>query len=486
MKKINGTIVIGGIVLAGAISTFAFMNGTFTENDEGKIETVQMQDQSELTENLNQTVNAVTPEETNTKKEEKTTENVTQEKETSNSYAFQVKEHDIVCKGVLNEKFTFSHEEAVQKAMEALPKDAKVTKKKLCFYINSLNTDSTNEYHGYAELSDSQRYYFTVNGMTGEVTDNACYSLENGSEFVWVGQEDKDGYVSRKINEDNMKAFQSIKLNLEDNVDCYIKEGDEYSVTGNFKDKDYKVECKMENDTLMIKEYSNKKWERNYKNNTSYFTITVPKGAILSQVVMDSVSSNMTVNGLQIKNGTVDLVSGDFEYRNTSFDDLTVDTISGDVIGDVWKGNQLDIDVISGDIDFNQIINGVVKINSTNGDISISSVEGADLSSEVTSGDITIDTIKSGNIKLSGCTGDIEVNELKASGKSTLVAEVTTGDVNVVCSGKENEYSYRLNGTLDDTMINGKSIGERKEVYRNTGNFIELTNNLGTTSLQFR
>lgn len=136
------------------------------------------------------------------------------------------------------------------------------------------------------------------------------------------------------------------------------------------------------------------------------------------------------------------------------------------------SGKQIDLNakISTGDLMLDRIkVSG--RVDASTSDVLLNDIDGDELSVTVSAGDINGDKVRVSDINLNGSTSDIEMLRLMSdkvyahtstgdidindSAIPDLSCDTSTGDVTVQMNAKPEDYSYDLNVSTGDIVVNG-------------------------------
>lgn len=155
--------------------------------------------------------------------------------------------------------------------------------------------------------------------------------------------------------------------------------------------------------------------------------VRIPSDKTLDELVLDNISSNNDITGVQARHVSISSTSGDFNLEDVQANQLTVNLSSGNLdMKDVTAKDSASFDMISGEIELENLtssriavklqsgsieaagIQGQLEVKSTSGDIEIEDLHG-DASIEVQSGNVEVSQSVRGNLDIRAVSGDVDV-----------------------------------------------------------------------------
>lgn len=133
-----------------------------------------------------------------------------------------------------------------------------------------------------------------------------------------------------------------------------VKTGDSYMVS--YKcNKRLVPKIKSSGDTLTISQSKGSNYRR---NTTSEITVTIPEGAALNKLSLDTGVGDLYVTGCSFATCDVDGGTGDLSFENCAFDEMDIDGGTGNITvtsSQSLDGYMMDLDSGTGDITINEI-----------------------------------------------------------------------------------------------------------------------------------
>ncbi|WP_455718358.1 DUF4097 family beta strand repeat-containing protein [Anaerosporobacter sp.] len=328
----------------------------------------------------------------------------------------------------------------------------------------SVNMDTTstsgirngsNSWNAVVELDSDKRYEITVNAQTGEVIEAQAYYKEDGADDKWVKAGDKlvraDNSADTsskkkeyKVEKMNLDAFSDIEVDIEYNADVEIVTGDSYGVILHYYGPDYSIDYSNTDGKLKIEDVVNKKVNNfNFNNQieANYVTIIVPKESKFSNIDIAVSSGDISLKDVQVDQIKTLLASGDSSFAEMSINKADIQTSSGDIKMKDIQANQIKTLAVSGDCSF-------VDMRIKEGDM------------QTSSGNIEVKEMQSNTANVTSTSGDIIVN---GDVYGNNIFELTSGDIEIACSGKEKEYSYNLVTTSGYIEVAGEEVENEDE-----------------------
>ena len=197
---------------------------------------------------------------------------------------------------------------------------------------------------------------------------------------------------------------------------------------------DFALRYLVEGNKLTVRYASSGKFD--FKGNGKTLKLLVPENANLSFLSVNTVSADVTVEGITAAAAEVKTVSGDLELRSANFTELELETVSGDA--DVYLASRcsaLTAKTVSGDLEFR--LEEVVRfdVNTTSGDVTLKTgILPSSGRMESVSGDLELHLPQGSEfaVRFSSVSGSIDNALGETSGAPVLFRfETTSGDVKI-------------------------------------------------------
>jgi len=156
----------------------------------------------------------------------------------------------------------------------------------------------------------------------------------------------------------------------------------------------------------------------------SHLRLQVPRGA---SIELESISADMTVEGLENDSIILSAVSGDFGI-NASTGRLEVESVSGDVTF-VGRAPRVTIETVSGDIDLRGV-EGEVRVTTVSGDLLLQGGAVRLARFETVSGDLelNLEVSDDGRLSADSMSGDVTLL-LPADQQAEFIAQSYSGEI---------------------------------------------------------
>ncbi len=154
-----------------------------------------------------------------------------------------------------------------------------------------------------------------------------------------------------------------------------------------------------------------------------------PEGFAGEDVVLETVSGNLTADALRCRALTVDTVSGDMELTGAAVDGAaSVNAVSGDISLTGLRSGGLAIDTTSGNVGVYDADAGTVSIDTTSGDVNLRELGADSVGIDTTSGDVVISLRSPMNYITSTVSGEVSVPPANRTA-GTCRVDTTSGDI---------------------------------------------------------
>lgn len=131
---------------------------------------------------------------------------------------------------------------------------------------------------------------------------------------------------SEKENNEGTDKFSNIEISVI-GADIYLVEGDNYSVSYKFHNREVVERLEVSNDTLYLTTDYNWHWKP--ENGDWHVKVTVPKGTPLNTVNLSTVAGDIVVENREYAGGSISTTSGKVTLSNITADKVKAKTVSG-------------------------------------------------------------------------------------------------------------------------------------------------------------
>ena len=274
---------------------------------------------------------------------------------------------------------------------------------------------------------------------------------------------------------DDLLEFENIDLDLStSDVTIYKSEDGKAKVECDDYEKRYHT-VEVIDGTLTIKMVDEYKWYESIMvfRTGSKVKIYLPKDEYNKLKVNNSTGDITVPNGFGFNEVSIDLSTGNVEFRSVCHGSITIETSTGDITLTNVKANGLDLSVDTGKIKLNDVhVSGNINLVTSTGKTTLEYVTCVDLTSKGSTGDIILTkTIASGKIKIERSTGDVKFD--MSDGK-TLVIKTSTGNVKGTLITEKTFYAHSSTKSVNVPH----TTGEMCEIETSTGKIdIEISSN---------
>lgn len=271
----------------------------------------------------------------------------------------------------------------------------------------------------------------------------ACNGSFGMSSFLY---DDADKYTmgNAALEADDVEALDIAWVTGEVTIKYHSEDTVVISETAN---KDLNEDTTMyywvDGDTLRVKFVKSGKWD--FTGLSKELTVWLPESMELEELMVDSVSADVFVDGIAAEKAVVDTVSGDVELRDVNISrSAKIDTTSGKLTAALsGELEELKANTVSGAIDVTLEEAAKLKADTTSGEIRLSMQKAPDsLSVDTVSGDVVLclpedsdftiemDTV-SGSVKSELAMKTEKDNYIFGDGTKKFEVDTTSGSVRV-------------------------------------------------------
>ncbi len=307
---------------------------------------------------------------------------------------------------------------------------------------------------------------------------------------IHVGNgDDSDGRIESFTKE--LDSFSSINTDL-DYYKVELIPGDQYAIEASYDGQYGKPSIKIENDTLIVKEKSQKKFHVNidifgleFLSNKENLGVKIyyPKTANLKNIVIRADVSDLSFDNLNAETAEFDLDLGKLELSNLTAQKVKVKMDSGDCIVKKITADDLNMKIDLGKTTLEDANVKSLEIKSDSGDVSITdaTIDSGDLKLEL--GKLTTKNLKSNGLKAENSSGDIELQ-----GALLEITDVTCdmGKVTINTDVPKDQYDYELNTDIGKVTIEGESVSSSIALSNNAKNMLKINTDLGDINIHFK
>lgn len=222
-----------------------------------------------------------------------------------------------------------------------------------------------------------------------------------------------------------------VKLVSEDvKMNPYDGENIEIHYRKNIKEEDYEVS--LENGSFMLSRISKPVGLFNSKESTN-FVIRYPNVGELQRYVVETVSGDCELKGIEAVSVKLKSTSGDFEIKGVKSKDCDFANVSGDYEFVDGKCEDAKLSTVSGDYECKDLIfTGDIVANTVSGDFEFFNVTANDVDFKTVSGDLEGKEFYMNRIDLKSVSGDIKIENSDKS-RNIIVGKKSTlsGDIKI-------------------------------------------------------
>lgn len=192
--------------------------------------------------------------------------------------------------------------------------------------------------------------------------------------------------------------------------------------------KDERIKVEQVGDVLSIREFKKNMF---ILNNNFQIIIALPSNYEFDKVDATGTSCDLSIGG----------------YGNLKINDLVLNSVSGDIDVSGVEGRKLNISTVSGDTNLNSLNFEGMEINSVSGDHELDEIKADVIKVNTVSGDLQVKDINTPKLESDSISGDIEIFK---SIIDDLYSQTVSGDIDVKLIGNKTDYK-----------IETKSIGKK-------------------------
>ena len=205
-------------------------------------------------------------------------------------------------------------------------------------------------------------------------------------------------------------------------------------------DSDYAVKARLVGSTLEI--YQEPKNNLSFRETKGYINISAAPG--VNVIIVNSVSGDASVKGMDLDNLSLSTVSGDISVGQVSASDVSLKSVSGDIsVERTVASTIMSVTTTSGDVDAGNSRGGKIDVASVSGDVKASNIDFSLAKCSTTSGDVYASM--AGSIK-------------------EVAASSVSGDIKLYFKGNIRDNNYTLSGVSSDIVIAGYAKAKKKFV----------------------
>lgn len=234
-------------------------------------------------------------------------------------------------------------------------------------------------------------------------------------------------------NKVEMEQFSNVEISVI-GADIYLAEGDNYSVSYKFHNREVIERLEIANDTLYLStDYS---WDWKPDHGDWHVVVTVPKGTPLNIVNLSTVAGDIVVENRAYAAGSIGTTSGEVTLSSITADTVKVKTVSGAISVKESKIQNLSAENKTGNIQLYGEF-ATVSAYSVSSRCELSGSLSKSASMETVSGQITVSVSNSASIEAE-TYGNVHWNGTKqgysftkADGDAKLTLKSVSGKIEV-------------------------------------------------------
>lgn len=162
------------------------------------------------------------------------------------------------------------------------------------------------------------------------------------------------------------------------------------------------------------------------------FIIEVPKSLDFKECNQHGVSSDFTLQNMEINHFTINTTSGDCEIKNSIFEDARWNTVSGDLKASDLSITNLVISMVSGDSNLKQVnIKSDLSLSTVSGDAKIEDSKAETVNINTVSGDMEAKEFYMQSIKFKSVSGDCNINNKEKTPINILRSSSVSGEIRI-------------------------------------------------------
>lgn len=276
------------------------------------------------------------------------------------------------------EEYEISMEEAVDIGLKYIKQNYDIPFDAVSVHVKNtygegLPNIGTMVWHEIIEINQNRRFEIRVGAQAGRVLTASSYYKENPSDTVWIDEDSSGGYIKYKAENLKLEAFQRINLEVGHNADVWLLEGDSYGIEMYYYGPDYKIEYTNKDGILTVRdELKNAEKSSFWNEEYNYVEITVPKGTLLTEVELQSVSGDIDLDRVHAEEINVFTVSGDCYLSDVVTRKGEIGSVSGTIDLENVQSSVMSVAATSGDIYLEGSLSGETALHSTSGYVDVS------------------------------------------------------------------------------------------------------------------
>jgi DUF4097 and DUF4098 domain-containing protein YvlB len=162
------------------------------------------------------------------------------------------------------------------------------------------------------------------------------------------------------------------------------------------------------------------------------FIIEVPKTLNFKACNQHGVSSDFTLQNMEIGEFTINTTSGDCEIKNSIFEEARWNTVSGDLKASDLSITNLVISMVSGDSNLKQVnIKSDLSLSTVSGDATIEDSKAETVNISTVSGDLEAKEFYIESIKFKSVSGDCDIHNKEKTPINILRSVSVSGEIRI-------------------------------------------------------
>lgn len=222
------------------------------------------------------------------------------------------------------------------------------------------------------------------------ISENAVSdSLKDKSQKESSSNADTSIQQETPIQNETLREFTSVRIDVMA-ADINIVTGDKWDLTYNLSEKEPIKKIGVEGNTLFVKTSFDPK--KLFDSNDEWFvTVTVPEDTSLIEVDLNTISGDISVNGINCNNAEMSSTSGTVDAQRVTAREIEIESASGAVTAQEISADSMDAETVSGNI-LAEGVFGEIDASATTGNIKVSGTINIEGSIESTSGNVELTT----------------------------------------------------------------------------------------------
>ena len=162
------------------------------------------------------------------------------------------------------------------------------------------------------------------------------------------------------------------------------------------------------------------------------FMIEIPKTLEVKEFNQHAVSSDFTLQNLNINQFILNTTSGDCTIKNSKFEDARWNTVSGDLEASDLSITNLVISMVSGDLKLNQVtIKSDFSLSTVSGDAKVEDSKAETVNMNTVSGDLDAKEFYMQSIKFKSVSGDCTITNKEKTPINILRSHSVSGEIRI-------------------------------------------------------